>query len=85
MQPELKGMYCCFPIAGNQPLLMLIGPLQGWLQVVSNDLHGKIGLGLQCIRYRCTLPINIFANQCQHSMLVSVGLLTCFRTACMAV
>ena len=26
MQPELKGMDCCFPIAGNQPLLVLIGP-----------------------------------------------------------
>ena len=43
MQPELKGMDCCFPIAGNQPLLVLSGPFQGWLQVVSNDLHGEIG------------------------------------------
>ena len=42
MQPKLKGMDCYFPIAGNQPLLVLIGPFQGWLQVVSNNLHGKI-------------------------------------------
>ena len=84
MQPELKGMDCCFPIAGNQPLLVLSGPFQGWLQVVSNDLHGEIG-SQQRRRHRCTLPISMLANQCQHFVLASLGLLTCFRTACMAV
>ena len=61
MQPELKGMYCCFPIAGNQPLLVLIGPLQGWLQVMSDDLHGKMCSQPRTM-YKCTLHINMFAN-----------------------
>ena len=86
MQPELKGMDCYFPIAGNQPLLVLHWPISGLVAgFVSNNLHGQDRLAAMNKVQMYTTISNVCQSNASTQCWQALACLTCFRTACMAV